>query len=72
VADVIVVGSGASGGMAAYNLTQKGVKVLMLDAGGEFDRRYFWTHTLPYEGDRRRRAATRRRSSTWTRRSSPT
>jgi choline dehydrogenase-like flavoprotein len=54
VADVIVVGSGASGGMAAYNLTQKGVKVLMLDAGGEFDRRYFWTHTLPYEGDRRR------------------
>ena len=55
MADVIVVGSGASGGMAAYNLTQKGVKVLMLDAGGEFDRRYFWTHTLPYEGDRRRR-----------------
>ena len=54
-ADVIVVGSGASGGMAAYNLTQKGVKVLMLDAGGEFDRRYFWTHTLPYEADGRRR-----------------
>ena len=54
-ADVVVVGSGASGGMAAYNLTQKGVKVLMLDAGEEFDRRYFWTHTLPYEADGRRR-----------------
>ncbi len=55
MADVVVVGSGASGGMAAYNLTQKGVKVLMLDAGDEFDRRYFWTHTLPYEADGRRR-----------------
>lgn len=54
-ADVVVVGSGASGGMAAYNLTQKGVKVLLLDAGEEFDRRYFWTHTLPYEADGRRR-----------------
>ncbi len=55
MADVIVVGSGASGGMAAYNLTQKGVKVLMLDAGGEFDRRYFWTHVLPFEADGRLR-----------------
>ena len=33
MADVVVIGSGASGGMAAYNLTQKGVKVLLLDAG---------------------------------------
>jgi choline dehydrogenase-like flavoprotein len=54
-ADVVVIGSGASGGMAAYNLTQKGVKVLLLDAGDEFDRRYFWTHTVPYEADRRLR-----------------
>jgi choline dehydrogenase-like flavoprotein len=54
-ADVVVVGSGASGGMAAYNLTRKGVKVLLLDAGEEFDRRYFWTHTLPYEADARLR-----------------
>ena len=54
-ADVVVIGSGASGGMAAYNLTQQGVKVLMLDAGEEFDRRYFWTHTLPYEADARLR-----------------
>jgi choline dehydrogenase-like flavoprotein len=54
-ADVVVIGSGASGGMAAYNLTQKGVKVLLLDAGEEFDRRYFWTHTLPHQADARLR-----------------
>ena len=40
--DVIVIGSGASGGMAAYNLTSKGVKVLMLDAGDVFDVEKFW------------------------------
>ena len=51
--DVIVVGSGASGGMAAYNLTQQGVKVLMLDAGDKFDRDKFWTHVLPFEADER-------------------
>ena len=31
--DVIIVGSGASGGMAAYTLTQKGAKCLVLEAG---------------------------------------
>ncbi len=53
--DVIVIGSGASGGMAAYNLTKKGVKVLMLDAGDTFDRAKFWTHVLPFEADGRLR-----------------
>ena len=47
--DVIVIGSGASGGMAAYNLTSKGVMVLMLDAGDVFDVEKFWTHVLPYQ-----------------------
>jgi len=47
--DVIVVGSGASGGMAAYNLAEKGIQVLMLDAGGTFEREKFWTHVSPYE-----------------------
>ena len=47
--DVIVIGSGASGGMAAYNLTQRGVKVLMLDAGDRFERRDFWTHVNPWQ-----------------------
>jgi choline dehydrogenase-like flavoprotein len=51
---VIVIGSGASGGMAAYNLTQKGVEVVMLDAGDKFDRAKFWTHVRPWEARERR------------------
>jgi choline dehydrogenase-like flavoprotein len=47
--DVVVIGSGASGGMAAWNLTKQGARVLMLDAGTHFHRKNFWTHVLPYE-----------------------
>src|SRR5919199_68342 len=46
---VIVIGSGASGGMAAWNLTRQGVSVLVLDAGQRFDRNSFWSHVFPYE-----------------------
>src|SRR5579871_1736063 len=53
--DVIVIGSGASGGMAAWNLAHKGVKVLMLDAGERFDRTKFWTHVQPYDARERNR-----------------
>lgn len=35
--DVIVVGSGAGGGMSAYVLTHAGLKVLMLEAGRDYD-----------------------------------
>ena len=35
--DVIVVGSGAGGGMAAHTLTGRGVRVLMLEAGRDYD-----------------------------------
>jgi choline dehydrogenase-like flavoprotein len=35
--DVVIVGSGAGGGMAAYALTQAGATVLMLEAGGWWD-----------------------------------
>jgi choline dehydrogenase-like flavoprotein len=35
--DVVIVGSGASGGQAAYTLTMEGVKVLMLEAGRRYD-----------------------------------
>ncbi|MEN3339624.1 MAG: hypothetical protein V7647_3300, partial [Acidobacteriota bacterium] len=52
---VVIIGSGASGGMAAWNLTKQGVKVLMLDAGTRFDRTTFWTHVQPWEA--RARAA---------------
>jgi choline dehydrogenase-like flavoprotein len=41
IKDVIVIGSGASGGMAAWNLTRKGVNVTMLDAGRKFERSEF-------------------------------
>ena len=35
--DVIVIGSGAAGGMAVQVLAQAGVKVLMLEAGRKYD-----------------------------------
>ena len=35
--DVIIVGSGAAGGMSAYVLCNAGVKVLMLEAGRNYD-----------------------------------
>ncbi len=57
--DVVLIGSGASGGMAAYNLTRLGVKVLMLDAGDTFDYSKIWTHVLPYEQDVRLQAGER-------------
>jgi choline dehydrogenase-like flavoprotein len=52
--DVLIIGSGASGGMAAYTLTQKGVKCLMLDAGPavDFNRNRVLkpVYELPYRG----------------------
>lgn len=47
--DVVIIGSGAAGGMAAWNLTRKGVNVLMLDAGEKFSRAKFWSHVKPWE-----------------------
>ena len=52
--DVVIVGSGASGGMAAYILTQKGVNCVLLDAGPlvDFDRSrgFKSVYELPYRG----------------------
>ena len=50
VYDVIVVGSGAAGGIAAYVLATRGLKVLCLEAGRMLDpAKDFYTHKFPYE-----------------------
>jgi choline dehydrogenase-like flavoprotein len=52
--DVLIVGSGHSGGMAAKILTEKGISCLMLNAGPqadyEQDRSLKKTYELPYRG----------------------
>lgn len=51
--DVLIVGSGASGGMAAYALTRMGVRCLMLEAGPPATDRTFETkpvYELPFRG----------------------
>jgi len=54
--DVIVVGSGAAGGMAAFQLATAGIKVLMLEAGRMLDhRREYRTMEWPYQSMRRSR-----------------
>jgi len=49
VHDVVIIGSGAAGGMAAWNLTRQGVSVLVLDAGEKFNRAAFWSHVKPWQ-----------------------
>ncbi|HLY60803.1 MAG TPA: GMC family oxidoreductase [Terriglobia bacterium] len=50
VYDVIVVGSGAAGGIAAYVLATKGLNVLCLEAGRMIDpAKDFYTHKFPFE-----------------------
>ena len=49
VYDAIIVGSGATGGWAAMELTQAGMKVLMLEAGSAIDPAKDFHHTFPYQ-----------------------
>lgn len=53
--DVVIIGSGASGGMAAWNLTRQGAKVLVLEAGPKYEPAQFWSHVKPWEDRNRRR-----------------
>ena len=52
--DVLIIGSGHAGGMAANVLTKKGISCLMLNAGPEADyekdRATKAAHELPYRG----------------------
>src|SRR5262245_17053043 len=48
--DAIVVGSGATGGWAAKELAEKGMRVIVLEAGRDIDPETdFREHTWPYE-----------------------
>lgn len=56
VFDVAIIGSGAGGGMAAYQLAKAGAKVALLEAGGYFDPadpKYITQLKWPYESPRR-------------------
>ena len=46
--DALIVGSGAGGGMAAYVLSKAGMKVLMLEAGRNYDPQ---TETAMFENE---------------------
>jgi len=54
VYDVVIVGSGAGGGMAAHELTKAGARVLLLEAGGMWDNSKDSSMLAwPWETDRR-------------------
>ena len=63
--DVIVVGSGASGGWAAKRLSEAGIKVALVDAGRPQSDQDFTEHMPPFQLRYRDRAAD------WIRRTRP-
>ena len=48
-ADVVVVGAGAGGAVAAWALVQRGVRVLLLETGPRFDPATYATHAQDWE-----------------------
>src|SRR5688500_16272160 len=63
VYDAIVVGSGISGGWAAKELTEKGLKVIMLERGRNIEhiKDYVSARKNPWEFDHRGRATIRQK-----------
>jgi choline dehydrogenase-like flavoprotein len=59
--DVIIVGSGAGGGMAAYELANAGLNICMLEAGHDYDPAKNVTQLVPPWKSPRRGAATKYR-----------
>jgi choline dehydrogenase-like flavoprotein len=60
--DVVIVGSGAGGGMASKILTAAGLKVALMEAGGDFDpakEEHKLQMKWPYESPRRGAGSTR-------------
>jgi choline dehydrogenase-like flavoprotein len=58
--DVVIVGSGAGGGMAAYVLAKAGIKVALLEAGPDYDPAKNVTQLKnPWESPRRGASTTR-------------
>lgn len=49
VYDVLIVGSGASGGIAAKVLAEHGLETLLLEAGPSISRADYLTHSFPYD-----------------------
>ena len=47
--DVCIIGSGAAGGIAAKELTEQGLQVVVLEAGGWVSSSRFRTHVPPYK-----------------------
>src|SRR3546814_18160312 len=56
-ADVIIVGTGAAGGMDANSLTRAGVRCLMLEAGRDYDPQDEGNMMAPERPAAQRRAA---------------
>jgi choline dehydrogenase-like flavoprotein len=67
--DAIVVGSGATGGWAAKELTEKGMRVIVLEAGRKLDpmtdfKEHAWPYEVKYRGTVGSRTLYRERQST--------
>ena len=47
--DAVIVGTGATGGMAAKVLAERGMQTLLLESGPSISSADFLTHSMPYE-----------------------